>query len=107
MLLKDKLRLLLSAICTYLETLNGDILQNALRKSNETRRSCLQFIIYSGEICDISTMNSDARTDLERSFYFFIKAVSLHFRPFNNCKLYKKKKKGRKLIHLFQLSHTK
>jgi len=55
----EKLRVLLSAICKYLESLSPDVLKAALN-----------------EICDMSTMNSDARTDLERSFYLFIKAMN-------------------------------
>lgn len=35
-----------------------------------------RLLSFSDEICDMSTMNTDARTDLERSFYFFIKATN-------------------------------
>lgn len=31
---------------------------------------------FADGICDMSTMHSDARTDLERSFYLFIKATN-------------------------------
>jgi hypothetical protein len=55
----DKLRILLSGICEYLEDLNERSLQTALDL-----------------ICDNSKPDSDARTDLERSFYLFIKATN-------------------------------
>ncbi|CAF1521899.1 unnamed protein product [Adineta ricciae] len=55
----DKLRILLSGICEYLEDLNERSLQIALE-----------------QICDNSTLDSDSRTDLERSFYLFIKATN-------------------------------
>ncbi|UJR22105.1 hypothetical protein I4U23_025170 [Adineta vaga] len=55
----DRLRILLSGICEYLEDLNEHSLQLALE-----------------QICDNSKLDSDSRTDLERSFYLFIKATN-------------------------------
>ncbi|CAF2127693.1 unnamed protein product [Rotaria magnacalcarata] len=55
----DKLRVLLSGICEYLEDSSELSLQAALDK-----------------ICDKSELDSDSRTDLERSCYLFIKATN-------------------------------
>ena len=69
--------MLLSAICTYLETLDVDVLGESLSQctTNFSPRFSTHFP-FADEICDTSTMHSDARTDLERSFYLFIKATN-------------------------------
>jgi hypothetical protein len=55
----DKLRILLSGICEYLE----DLTEHSLRSAID-------------EICDNRKLDSNSRTDLERSFYLFIKATN-------------------------------
>ncbi|CAF3618392.1 unnamed protein product [Rotaria sp. Silwood1] len=56
----DKLRILLSGICDYLEDSNEQYLRTALDK-----------------ICAKTDLNSDTRTDLERACYLFIKATNI------------------------------
>ncbi|CAF4438812.1 unnamed protein product, partial [Adineta steineri] len=58
----DKLRVLLSGICEYLEELNELTLQISFDKISEHVE-----------------LESVVRTDVERSFYLFIKAVCYPF----------------------------
>ncbi|CAF4364030.1 unnamed protein product [Rotaria sp. Silwood2] len=55
----EKLLILLAGICDYLDQGNADSLKHAL-----------------DQICNGTTMDSDLRIDLERSFYLFVKAAN-------------------------------
>ncbi|CAF3855536.1 unnamed protein product, partial [Rotaria sp. Silwood1] len=55
----EKLLILLAGICDYLDQANANSLEHAL-----------------DQICNRTTMDSDLRIDLERSFYLFVKAAN-------------------------------